>query len=172
MFPPGVDRSWLEDGAADQLWQAAEAGGTPLMVWMPGRLPALASILDAHPVLRVVLDHLNLTMDAGAADAAHEIAELSKLARFPNLSVKASALPCAAVDGYPFRSVFPFVREAIESFGADRVFWGSDLNRLPCTYRQAVTMFTEEMPMLTDREVLLVMGDAFNSWLGWSGGRS
>jgi predicted TIM-barrel fold metal-dependent hydrolase len=167
MFPPGVRDSWLEDGSSDWVWPAAEAAGAPLMLWMPGHLPALAAILDAHPALRVVVDHLNLTMDARSSDVARETAELFALAAFPNLSVKVSALPCAAADSYPYRSVFAPVREAIDNFGPDRVFWGSDLNRLPCTYMQALTMFTEEMPMITDHELRMVMGDGFKAWLGW-----
>jgi L-fuconolactonase len=169
MFLPGAETSWLDDGTADWLWPAAEESGTPLMLWLPGQLGHLAPILQSHPRLKVALDHLNLPMSAGADEHSDAVAELCALARFPNLSVKVSALPCSASDGYPFRSVFPFVRQAIDSFGAERVFWGSDLNRLPCSYRQAVTMFTEEMPMLRDRAIQLVMGDAIGAWLGRAG---
>jgi L-fuconolactonase len=165
MFLP--EAGWLKNGTADWLWPAAEEAGIPLMLWMPGLLPHLAPILEAHPRLRVALDHLNLGMSPEASLTA-ALDELCELARFPNVSVKVSALACSAVDAYPFASLIPIVRRAVDSFGAERVFWGSDLNRLPCTYRQAVTMFTEEMPMLTQREKRLVMGDAAREWLGWA----
>jgi L-fuconolactonase len=168
MFLPDVETSWLEDGTADWLWPSAEEAGTPLMLWMPGLLSHLPPILEAHPRLRVALDHLNLPMTADASQLAAAVDEVCGLARFPNVRVKVSGLPCIAGDAFPFRSTFAFVRRTIDSFGAERVFWGSDLNRLPCTYRQAVTMFTEEMPMLTDREIRLVMGEAACAWLGWA----
>jgi predicted TIM-barrel fold metal-dependent hydrolase len=168
MFLPDADTSWLEDGTADWLWPAAEEAGTPLMLWMPGLLPHLPPVLEAHPRLKVAVDHLNLAMTPDASQLEAAVAEVCELARFPNLCVKVSALPCGAGDAFPFRSMFPFVRRTIDSFGAERVFWGSDLNRLPCTYRQAVTMFTEEMPMLTDREIRQVMGEAACAWLGWA----
>ena len=32
------------------------------------------------------------------------------------------------------------------------MFWGSDLTRLPCSYREAVTMWTEEIPWLSAQD--------------------
>jgi predicted TIM-barrel fold metal-dependent hydrolase len=167
MFPPGVERSWLEDGTADWVWPAAAEHGLVLMVWMPGQLGHLPAILNANPGLKLVVDHLNITMNPTVEETVRATAELCMLARFPNLCAKVSALPCSATDGYPFHSVMPLVRQAVESFGPERVFWGSDFHRLPCTYRQAVTMFTEEMPALSQTEKTLVMGEALQRWLGW-----
>ena len=45
--------------------------------------------------------------------------------------------------------------------------WGTDSTRMPCAYRQCVTMFTEELPWLHGRDLELVMGDAICDWLGW-----
>jgi hypothetical protein len=47
------------------------------------------------------------------------------------------------------------------------MFWGSDLTRLKCSYRQCVTMFTEEMPWLTTNDLELIMGRALCDWLDW-----
>jgi len=38
---------------------------------------------------------------------------------------------------------------------------------MPCTYKQCVTMFTEEMPWLKGRDKEQVMGGAIVRWLGW-----
>jgi hypothetical protein len=38
---------------------------------------------------------------------------------------------------------------------------------VPCTYRQAVTLFTEELPWLKGADLALVMGSALCNWLGW-----
>jgi len=46
-------------------------------------------------------------------------------------------------------------------------WWGTDITRMPCSYRQCVTMFTEELPWLQGRDKDLVMGQAIIDWLGW-----
>jgi hypothetical protein len=47
------------------------------------------------------------------------------------------------------------------------MFWGTDLTRLPCTYRQAITLFTEELPWLSAADQEWVMGRAVCDWLSW-----
>ena len=55
----------------------------------------------------------------------------------------------------------------LDAFGADRVFWGTDLTRLPCPLSQAVTMFTEELGFLRGHELEQVMGQSIINWIGW-----
>jgi hypothetical protein len=57
-----------------------------------------------------------------------------------------------------------------DAFGPDRYFWGTDITRMPCDYRQCVTMFTEELPWLTERDLERVMGHALCDWIGWQRG--
>jgi hypothetical protein len=47
------------------------------------------------------------------------------------------------------------------------MFWGTDITRMPCSWRQRVTLFTEELPWLKGRDLGLVMGEAVCNWLGW-----
>ena len=47
------------------------------------------------------------------------------------------------------------------------MFWGTDITRMPCSWRQCVTMFTEELPWLAGRDRALVMGEALCAWLDW-----
>ena len=35
------------------------------------------------------------------------------------------------------------------------------------SWRQCVTLFTEELPWLKDRDLELVMGEALCNWIGW-----
>jgi hypothetical protein len=39
---------------------------------------------------------------------------------------------------------------------------------MPCTWRQCVTLFTEELPWLRGRDQELVMGRALCAWLDWT----
>ena len=47
------------------------------------------------------------------------------------------------------------------------MFWGSDFTRLPCTYRQCLTHFTEELPWLSATDKEWIMGRGVCEWLGW-----
>ena len=58
-------------------------------------------------------------------------------------------------------------REIVETFGPNRCFWGTDITRMPCAWRQCVTLFTEELPWLKGRDLERVMGGAIVDWLGW-----
>ena len=160
-------RSWLLDGRADWLFALLERQGIPMMMLATGVLPAIGRAAERHPGLRLTIDHLGMVLDTKGEAAFAEQPELLALARLPNVTVKASATPCAATDGYPFRSVHAPIRRAFDVFGPGRLFWGTDLTQLPCSYRQAVTMFTEEMPWLAGADAGQVMGRALCDWLGW-----
>ena len=70
-------------------------------------------------------------------------------------------------EAYPYRNIHGYLRQIFDAFGPDRCFWGTDITRMPCTYRQCVTMFTEELPWLKGRDLERVMGGAVVDWLGW-----
>jgi hypothetical protein len=55
----------------------------------------------------------------------------------------------------------------VEAYGPRWVFWDTDLSRLTCTYRQAVTLFTEELNFLSDDDKDWIMGRGIAEWLGW-----
>jgi L-fuconolactonase len=159
----------LRDGTADWIFRQAERDELALMLFVNDDFPAVSAIAERHPRLRIVLDHLGVNVEQRGVAAFEHLPAVLALARHPNIAVKASALPCAAVDAYPFRSVHTFVRAAFDAYGPDRLFWGSDLTRLPCDYRQAVTMFTEHMPWLHGRDLECIMGEGLCRWLRWPG---
>jgi predicted TIM-barrel fold metal-dependent hydrolase len=167
-FHTELQRPWLSDGTADWLWPAAEREGIPLMVFVPGSASAIGQIAGRHPGLRLVIDHLALWGTKKDAAAFAQLPEVLALAKFPNVAVKASALPCYSSEPYPFRGLHGTIRQVYDAFGPRRMFWGTDWTRLPCTYRQAIALFTEELPWLTAADKEWVMGRAVCEWLGWS----
>ncbi|WP_345247013.1 amidohydrolase family protein [Pigmentiphaga soli] len=168
-FTFNTDRSrpWLVDGTADWLWPAAEKAGVPLMILPPGALGAVKRIVQRHPGLKLTIDHMAIVR-ANRDDAAFgHLDELLALARYPNVSVKATCLPEYSTEPYPFRGMHKYVQRVVETFGPERVFWGTDMSRSPISYRRNVTLFTEEMPFLDDRARRLIMGQAICDWLDW-----
>ena len=98
--------------------------------------------------------------------------ELCGLARHRNIAVKASALPCYSTEAYPFADVHPHIRRVYDAFGPRRMFWGTDWTRLPCPWRPAVTLFTEELTWLSSSDKERIMGKAICEWLDWPMPRS
>jgi L-fuconolactonase len=93
--------------------------------------------------------------------------EVIKMARLPNVAVKVSALPCYVDEAYPFPTLHPLIRRVVDAFGPQRCFWGTDLSHLPCSYRQAVTLFTEELGFLSSMDKEWIMGRGIADWLNW-----
>jgi L-fuconolactonase len=170
-FRAEPQRSWLHDGTADWLFPALERHRIPLMVFAANALPVMGRIAERHPGLRLVVDHMGMLVGDKGESAFAEEAELLALARHPNVAVKATAVPCAAPDAYPFRSTHVHIRRVFDAFGPQRLFWGTDFTQLPCSYRQAVTLFTEELSWLTGDDLDQVMGLGLCAWLGWRPGK-
>jgi L-fuconolactonase len=166
-FHRGQYRAWLTDGTADWFWPAAERAGVPVMVFAPGQVPKIAEIAARHPGLRLVLDHLALSTEIRDAAFGAALELVLAAARYPNLAVKASAMPCYVTEPYPFRSLHQHIRRVVDAYSPQRVFWGTDLTRLSCPYRQAVTLFTEELDSLSDIDKEWIMGRGIAEWLRW-----
>jgi predicted TIM-barrel fold metal-dependent hydrolase len=163
-------RQWLADGTIDWLWAEAERAGVPIAMLATDSLKPLARIAERHPGLRLTIDHLGgrggLTTLKDDAAMTH-MPELLALARYPNVAVKATGAPGYSAEPYPFPRMQHWLRQIFDAFGPQRTFWGTDITKMPCSWRQCVTMFTEELPWLSEADKRLVMGDALCAWWGW-----
>ena len=148
------------------VWKEAEHAGLPVMVSPSGLQPEIDRIAQLHPQLKLVIDHLALLRAKDNA-AFDDLPKLLHLARLPKVAVKASALPAYTSHDYPYYNLHPYLRRVFDAFGPRRIFWGTDLSRLPCTYRQAITLFTEELPWLSPEDQEWVMGRGICEWLNW-----
>ena len=166
-FHRGRYRTWLEDDTIDWFWEAAERHDVPVMALAPHALPRLAEVAARHPGLRLCIDHMGLNSSLIGKPLAPIVDGVVKLAALPNVAVKASALPCYSTESYPYPSLHPQIRRVVDAFGPRRVFWGTDLSHLPCPYRQALTLFTEELDNLTADEKEWILGRALAEWLDW-----
>jgi predicted TIM-barrel fold metal-dependent hydrolase len=159
----------LTEGRMDWLWPEAESAGVPIMMTCPFSIMHLADgIAERHPGLKLVIDHLGLLPGTKDEEAFRDFDRVLALARRPNVAVKASALPCYTTDSYPYRRLHAPIRRAYDAFGPRRLFWGTDLSRLPCSYREAVTLFTEELKWLTPEDREWIMGRGVCEWIGWT----
>lgn len=167
-------RARLQDGTLDWLWAQAEHAGVPIAVLATGSLREIGNVAERHPGLRLTIDHLggrggNTTLKDAAAMT--HMPELLALARYPNVAVKATGAPGYSSEAYPFPAMHNYLRQIFDSFGPHRMFWGTDITKMPCSWHQCVTMFTEELPWLTGEDKTLVMGEAICAWWGWDRSR-
>ena len=163
-------RQWVEDGTLDWLWAAAEDAGVPIAALATDSLAAFGRIAERHPGLRLTIDHLggrggNTTLKD--AESMTHMPELLALAKHPNVAVKATGAPGYSSEAYPFPAMHTYLRQIYDAFGPSRMFWGTDITKMPCSWRQCVDMFTEDLPWLNDQDKRLVMGEAICAWWGW-----
>jgi predicted TIM-barrel fold metal-dependent hydrolase len=126
---------------------------------------------ERYPQLKLIVDHLGQFRAGGQGAAGFaRLPELLALARYPNMAINATGAPSCSAEAYPYRDIHPYLRQMHEAFVAERMFWGTDITRMPCPWHQCVTMFTEELPWLSDRDKELTMGRALCEWLEWRPG--
>jgi len=158
----------LNSGDADWVWGVAQEAGVPIYVGVSHEnVHVFDAIAERHPRLRLIFDHLALASGVKDEVAFRDLDKLLVTARRPNIAVKVSALPCYTDAPYPYRNLHTHVRRVYDVFGPQRMMWGSDLSRLRGSYRECVTMFTEEMQWLSANDLEWIMGRSLCEWLGW-----
>ncbi len=136
-----------------------------------GRNAELARVAERHPGLQLICDHMGVggdTIKQGRLDDA--IAQTALLAKYPNVSVKVSAVPNYSAEAYPFRDFTPHLKKLFDAYGPKRCYWGTDMTNGfdKATYKQRITHFTEELPFLSEQDKDWVMGKAILERLKWA----
>ena len=150
------------------VWEICERTRLPVMAAIPGNIAGFEPILAKFPDLRLIIDHAGRhprgAMDEGAwADAD----ALYALARYTNVAVKVSSLPCFSTEPYPFRNLHQHIKAIYDHFGPQRMMWGSDVTRLTCTYEENIRLFTEALDFLSAEDKEWIMGRAMAQALDW-----
>lgn len=114
-------QKWLEAPAMRDLWRLATDEGLVLCPLISAEyLPSLDRMLSDFPATTVALDHF-----AHAQQADH-LADLARLARHPTVHVKVSGFYKFGDRQPPYDDLAPMIRTVHQTFGPDRMLWGSD----------------------------------------------
>ncbi len=150
------------------IWEIAEETRLPVMAHIPGNIAGFEPILQQFPDLRVIIDHAG-RHPRGAQDegAWTDEADLLALARYKNVGVKVSSLPCFSTEAYPFTNLHSHIKAMYDHFGPQRMMWGSDKTRLTCTYAENIQLFTEALDFLNTEDKEWIMGRALAAALDW-----
>jgi predicted TIM-barrel fold metal-dependent hydrolase len=120
-------------------------------------------MVQAHPDVRVVVDHLG-RLDLTADDPEADLRLLLALARYPNVWVKVSELSSASKSKvYPFADTHSYVKRVYEAFGPDRLLFGTGYAGSARahydrpTLAQEIDLIRKELPFFRadDREKIL-----------------
>lgn len=122
---------WIEQPAVDRGLELLAASGLSLDFPTAGfaALAELPGVGSRHPELRIVLDHLGKPPIGGTADdRARWRGLLAEVAANPLTHAKLSGLysSVGGLDSWTVDAVRPFVQDALELFGADRLLYGGD----------------------------------------------
>jgi predicted TIM-barrel fold metal-dependent hydrolase len=161
---------WLDLDSVEWFWSTVERLGIPVMLLATGRRIALVQrVAERHPDLVIIMDHFGTTVgDLTKIDPWDHQHDVLRLARFPNVYGKLSALPMNTLEPFPFKSQTPYIRKAYDAFGPQRLAWGTDASRLRgVTYREAVDHMRYAVDFLTDEDRNWIMGKTISRVLKW-----
>ena len=158
---------WLDSDEIEWFWDACERLSIPVMMLMPGMLDKLARIAERHPGVTLIIDHLGRKSELRDDACFADLDVMLALARFPNVSVKSSAAPCYSTEPYPFANLTPYLKRIFDTFGPERLMWGSDFSRLPCSYQECVDHFLHTLDFMGHEDKRWVMGKTLETLLRW-----
>jgi predicted TIM-barrel fold metal-dependent hydrolase len=100
--------------------------GLPFDVCMLQRqLPLAAALVDACPDTTFILDHCGVP-DIASGSFEDWAGWISRLADRPNVHAKLSGISAYGPPDWTLQTLRPYVSHLIETFGAQRIVWGSD----------------------------------------------
>lgn len=110
---------------AENLRRIGERGLTFDLCLLARQLPIGIALARACPNLQFVLDHCgNPDIEGGRLDSWR--ADMNALAAQPNVACKVSGIVTNAPAGWTVDSLRPVFEQVTETFGWNRVVWGSD----------------------------------------------
>ena len=147
----GPEGDWIRDPLMPPLWRRCAQLRVPMTILTTApRLPDLVPLIEAHPELTVVIDHM--------ADCPVYRPNLLKLlldlARYPGVYVKISDMWVVSKQPYPYPDAQDQLKRLVAAFGANRLMWATNwpvsLQQLP--YTKIVELYRNRLNFLTAQE--------------------
>ncbi|ELZ05957.1 amidohydrolase [Natrialba asiatica DSM 12278] len=165
-FDPGV--TWLRDAIAEtEFWQAAvETDATVQLLCDHGQLDQALELVDRYPGLAYLFDHF---AHAGPETPTDEgtFAQFAELAAYDTVAVKVSEIPHMSETTFPYADMHDHVRWFLETFGRERVIWGSDYPNVSdvASYPEA-RHWLRQVDSLSEGDRAWLTGRAFRRHVG------
>jgi L-fuconolactonase len=141
----------LDDPRSFKVWEFAQEIDLPICLQMQAKaLPQVEMLAQRFPRVRILLDHF-ARPDLADGPPYAKAAGLWALARFPNIYLKASPHNFAAAKT-GLATPASFFRRAVDEFGAQRIFWGSNFPAAEGTLTELLALARENVATLSADE--------------------
>jgi L-fuconolactonase len=157
---PAGDTSgdWIRGSLMPPLWKRCEDLSVPMTLLAPiTRMADIQLLVEKHPALTVVIDH----MADCPADQPKKLASLIALAQYPKVFVKISHTWSLSQQSYPWLDSQELVKRLHHRFGAQRLMWGTDwpIAKERATFSQRLTVVRDQMPFLSDEDKRWILSE-------------
>jgi L-fuconolactonase len=191
---PGMTRRDVKDfaeGVYDEVFACAADYGLPVFLQIAGHTDLLERVVKKYPESRIVICHCGMppgaklwpifaqmegehdSMDywrtVGETPLDQSFDKVLRAAEHPQVALKWAHAPVMFDSaGYPNLAARPFLRKALDAFGAERVMWASDITANQTGESWAELIFAiAENPEMTADEREWVLGKTARTWLNW-----
>lgn len=158
----GDAHQWCASPSMHQLWMAAAEGHFAICPLInPEDIAHVDLLCQKFPETTVVVDHFARIGVRGTIDE-DRLDELCRLARFPNVYVKASAYYALGKKQTPYSDLLPMLRRVCETFGPQRVMWASDCPyqvQGEHTYQSSIDLILHQADFLSEADKHWILRD-------------
>lgn len=143
----GETAGWVDDAGMKKVWRTAQAENLAVCpLTNPQDIPAVDQMCAAFPETRVVVDHFARIGVSGMIEE-DRLAQLCRLARFPNVHVKTSAFYALGKKKAPYDDLIPMIRRLVDVYSPSRLMWATD-----CPYQvQGAHTYADSLALIRDR---------------------
>jgi L-fuconolactonase len=161
-----------DDPGFDRILRAAVQYDFPVNVLFWGNIDAGTRLIDRHPDVRFIIDHMGIiqpTVPPAPDQPWIELPKIIELAKRKNAVIKITGACTLSKRPYPFPDIWDPLFRIFDAWGFDRCLWGSDWTRAfaVVNYEQAVDPFLQTS-RLSGSERATLMGGSTTRVYGWS----
>ena len=160
-FDPDV--SWLRDAIDEtEFWDAVhETDALVQILAHQNQLEQAIELVETYPELTYAFDHF-AHADPTVPPEDGAFSRFADLAEYDNVAVKVSEMPHMSNEAFPYEDMHDHVRWFLDTFGRERVVWGSDFPNISdvATYEESLT-WLEHVDGLSDTDREWITDRAF-----------
>ena len=160
-----------DDPGLDRIARAAVRHDFPVNIHCWDNLDAAAKVIDRHPDVRFIIDHMGILQPRVPPAPSEPWAALPKvldLAKRKNAVIKISGACTLAKEPYPYPDIWDPLARIFDAWGIDRCLWGTDWTRAAAvvSYEQGVEPF-RTTSRLSESDRAMLMGGACAKAYRW-----
>ena len=124
---PNYNAAWMADlTELTEFWDTVtETNAVVQIATHPSQINQSLSLIESYPDLNYLFDHF-VGVNATDVDQDGAVSSIEGLSQYESVGVKISAAPYCSDAEFPYPDIHSHIRWLLETFGRERVIWGSD----------------------------------------------